>query len=61
MGAGAGQEWAVVTDFLYMGGYGSYVWSAYGLSLLVLVLNVIAARVRSQNVRREARKYAGAE
>jgi heme exporter protein D len=26
--------------FVHMGGYGAYVWSSYGLSALVLVLNV---------------------
>jgi heme exporter protein D len=27
-------------DFFEMGGYGFYVWSAYGLMLLVLILNL---------------------
>ena len=27
--------------FLHMGGYGAYVWSSYGLALLVLVLNIV--------------------
>jgi heme exporter protein D len=29
-----------VTEFLAMGGYGIYVWAAYGITLAVLVLNV---------------------
>jgi len=28
-------------EFLHMGGYAAYVWSAYGISLVVLVLNII--------------------
>ncbi len=28
-------------QFIHMGGYAGYVWSAYGISLLVLVLNVV--------------------
>ncbi len=28
-------------EFLAMGNHGLYVWSAYGLSLLVLALNVV--------------------
>ncbi len=32
-----------LSHFLAMGGYGFFVWSAYGLSALVLVLNVIFA------------------
>lgn len=31
-----------VTEFLAMGGYGSYVWSAYALMMAVLVWNVVA-------------------
>lgn len=39
-------------DFFAMGGYGFFVWSAYGLSALVLALNVVLA------VRREHRLMA---
>jgi len=28
-------------DFFYMGGYAGYVWSSYGLALLVLLYNII--------------------
>ena len=28
-------------DFFHMGGYALYVWSPYGLGLIVLVLNII--------------------
>lgn len=33
-----------LTDILDMGDYGVYVWSCYGLTLAVLVLNVWLAR-----------------
>ena len=36
-----------------MGGYGLYVWGSYGMAALVLVFNVLAARRREKNVRRE--------
>ena len=29
------------SDFLAMGGYGFYVWTSYGLTLFVLLLNVV--------------------
>jgi len=29
-----------VREFFYMGGYAPYVWSAYGITLAALVLNV---------------------
>jgi heme exporter protein D len=31
-------------DFLHMGGYAGYVWTSYGLTTLVLVLNWTSAR-----------------
>ena len=30
-----------LNEFLHMGGYGAYVWSSYGITLLVLVVNII--------------------
>jgi len=41
------------SEFFAMGGYGLYVWGSYGTAALVLVLNVLAARRREKNVRRE--------
>jgi heme exporter protein D len=42
MGAGTrdGSE-GIMAEFLDMGGYAAYVWSAYGISLVVLILNII--------------------
>ena len=31
-------------QFLHMGGYAAYVWSAYGLAAIVLALNVLLPR-----------------
>lgn len=33
-------------EFLRMGGYGAYVWSAYGITLIVLIFNIWWARRR---------------
>ncbi len=41
------------SEFFAMGGYGLYVWGSYGMAALVLVFNVLAARQREKNVRRE--------
>jgi heme exporter protein D len=30
-----------LNEFLHMGGYALYVWSSYGIALLVLVVNVV--------------------
>jgi len=31
-----------MSEFLHMGGYAAYVWSSYGIALVVLVANLIA-------------------
>ena len=33
-----------LSEFLHMSGYGGYVWTSYGLTLLVLVVNFVSAR-----------------
>lgn len=35
-------------DFFAMGGYGFYVWGAYGVTALALVLEVTSLRARSR-------------
>lgn len=30
-------------QFLYMGGYGDYVWGSYGLALIIFVANIFVA------------------
>nr|VFK13816.1 MAG: heme exporter protein D [Candidatus Kentron sp. LPFa]VFK29589.1 MAG: heme exporter protein D [Candidatus Kentron sp. LPFa] len=30
-----------MTEFLHMGGYAPYVWSAYGLAFVILLANLI--------------------
>mgnify|MGYP001820561517 CR=1 FL=1 len=30
-----------LTEFFHMGGYAFYVWTSYGIALVVLLLNVI--------------------
>lgn len=31
-----------LSEFFYMGGYAFYVWTAYGIALVVLLFNAIA-------------------
>jgi heme exporter protein CcmD len=40
-----------MSDFLAMGGYAKYVWSAYSISLIVLVITVIASKRMLTNTR----------
>ena len=39
------------SEFISMSGYGEYVWSAYGFTLLVLVINVTFAVRRLRKAR----------
>ena len=43
-----------MAEFLAMGGYAEYVWSTFGLTAVVLVVNIIGARRRLQSALREA-------
>ncbi len=42
-----------MAEFLQMGGYGAYVWSAWGITALVLVANIFGARARERASRRD--------
>ena len=35
-------SWASLDDFLHMGGYGLYVWGAYGVTLAVLAIEALS-------------------
>lgn len=37
-----------LAEFLSMGGYGKYVWSCYGISLIALALNIILPKMRER-------------
>lgn len=47
-----------MTDFLQMGGYAAFVWSAYGLALVVLLGNVIAPLRQRRKLLREIARAA---
>ncbi len=40
-----------MSDFWAMGGYAWYVWGSYGVTTLVLVLEVIALRRRAREAK----------
>lgn len=40
-------------SFLYMGGYGMYVWPAYGLTALVLIGNLLWPVLQIRQFRRQ--------
>ena len=47
-----------VMSFLNMGGYAAYVWSAFGLSFIVLLLNVLLPLANEKKILRSVEKKA---
>jgi heme exporter protein D len=45
-----------MSGFFDMGGYAAYVWPSYGLTLAIIVLNVVWARRLLAKSREEARR-----
>ena len=39
-----------MNEFLQMGGYAFYVWSAYGISLIILLINVYLPLQREKKI-----------
>ena len=45
-----------MSEFFDMGGYAGYVWPAYGITLAVVVLNIVWARRLLTRSREDARR-----
>ena len=46
-----------LNEFIHMGGYGFYVWTSYGITLVVLIINIILpARQKTRLLADIARK-----
>lgn len=52
-------DWSSFSHFLHMDGHGTYVWAAYGMCVLLLVIELFGLRSRrakaAQRLTREAR------
>lgn len=46
-------------EFLSMGGYGAYVWPAYAIAAVVVLLNVLAPGRRLKRLRQDIRRRKG--
>tara|TARA_Y100000741_G_C17793516_1_gene370919 strand:+ start:168 stop:341 length:174 start_codon:yes stop_codon:yes gene_type:complete len=46
----------IINDFFYMGGYGAYVWSAYGITAIVLIFNLILIKKKEKKILYNLRK-----
>lgn len=46
-----------MNEFFNMGGYAVFVWSSFGISLLVLILNVVFPVLRRRRLMREVQGH----
>ena len=44
-------NWSSVSEFVAMGGYGLYVWGAFGVTALVMGAEMLALRARRKALR----------
>ena len=44
-------NWASASDFLAMGGYGLYVWGSFGVTALVMLIEVWSLAARRKSLR----------
>ncbi len=50
-----------MSQFLYMSGYAAYVWPSIGLTLALLVFNILWARQLTRDAQAEARRRIASE
>lgn len=46
-----------VTDFLAMGNHGLYVWSAYGVAVIIFVYNVVVPILQRRQLRKDIHRF----
>lgn len=50
-----------MAEFFAMGGYAAFLWPAYGLAVLALIVNVVVARRALENARAQVRRKLATE
>jgi heme exporter protein D len=48
-------QWNSFQDFWHMGGYGFYVWTSYGLTAVVVAVEIVQTRMRRKRVLQQLR------
>ena len=54
-------NWNSASEFWAMGGYGLYVWGSFGVTALVMGLEVVQARHRHKHIRESLKKQAAVQ
>ena len=53
-------SWNSMGEFFAMGGYALYVWGSYGMTIVLVVLELISLRARRDRAMDELRRTRGA-
>jgi len=54
-------NWGSWQNFVHMGGYGLYVWGSYGVTLVLIVAEIVALVMRRRGVIERLTKYYAAQ
>jgi heme exporter protein D len=54
-------SWASLDDFLHMGGYGLYVWGAYGVTLAALAFEALSLALKERSTLARLQRELGGE
>lgn len=46
-----------MNNWFSMGGYGAFVWGAYGFSFAILILNIVWARFKRRQILTKLKKF----
>ncbi|HVY08482.1 MAG TPA: heme exporter protein CcmD [Burkholderiales bacterium] len=53
-------QWASASEFFAMGGSALYVWGAYGMTMLIVAIELVGLRRRARTLREAAGRNAQA-
>lgn len=53
-------NWGSVSEFLAMGGYGGYVWGCYGVTALIMIVEIVVLVRRHRAARGQLPAASGA-
>ena len=45
-----------MSEFLHMGGYAGYIWSAYGITALVLMMSLLLPLIENKTTRKRIKQ-----
>jgi heme exporter protein D len=53
-------NWGSASEFLAMGGYGAFVWGSYGVTVVLIVAEIVSLRARRRRALQDVQRQAAA-